>query len=109
MSNCNGLRNTAACVTTFQGEVNAPFLVWPLTRRPTEPADRVTLATPVRWRAAHDRVSAVRLRSPKDDVTFRRPNGSHAKLCGQGPRAEARAARRLSRMTFEEPRELQPP
>jgi hypothetical protein len=26
---------------------------------------------------------------------FRRPNGTHAKLCGQGPRAEAEAARRL--------------
>jgi hypothetical protein len=40
----------------------------------------------------------------------RLPNGSHAKLCGQGPRAEAGAARRLPRMTFDEPsRELQPP
>jgi hypothetical protein len=37
-------------------------------------------------------------------------NGSHAKLCGQGPRAEARAARRLPRTTFAEPsRDLQPP
>jgi hypothetical protein len=35
---------------------------------------------------------------------LRAPNGSHAKLCGQGPRAEAGAARRLPRMTFEEPR-----
>ena len=41
---------------------------------------------------------------------LRRPNGSHAKLCGQGPRAEAEAARRLPRMTFGEPsRDLQPP
>jgi hypothetical protein len=39
----------------------------------------------------------------------RPPNGSHAKLCGQGPRAEAAAARRLPRMTFEESSdELQP-
>jgi hypothetical protein len=38
-----------------------------------------------------------------------RANGSHAKLCGQGPRAEAEAARRLPRMTFAEPSgELQP-
>jgi hypothetical protein len=28
---------------------------------------------------------------------FGRPNVPHAKLCGQGPRAEARAARRLPR------------
>jgi hypothetical protein len=28
---------------------------------------------------------------------LRRPNGTHAKLCGQGPRAEAVAARRLPR------------
>jgi hypothetical protein len=39
-----------------------------------------------------------------------RPNGSHAKLCGRGPRAEAGAARRLPRMTFGEPsREMRPP
>jgi hypothetical protein len=39
-----------------------------------------------------------------------RPNVSHAKLCGRGPRAEPRAARRLPRMTFGEPsRDLQPP
>jgi hypothetical protein len=44
------------------------------------------------------------------DMSACRPNGSHAKLRGQGPRAEAEAARRLPRMTFEEPsRELQPP
>ena len=37
-------------------------------------------------------------------------NVSHAKLCGQGPRAGAEAARRLPRMTFEEPsRDLQAP
>ena len=33
----------------------------------------------------------------------RQHNGSHAKLRGQGPRAEVRAARRLPTMTFEEP------
>ena len=43
-------------------------------------------------------------------VCLRAPNGSHAKLCGHGPRAEAEAARRLPRMTFVEPsRDLQPP
>jgi hypothetical protein len=43
-------------------------------------------------------------------VTFGPPNGTHAKLCGQGPRADGEAARRLPRMTFKEPnRELQPP
>jgi hypothetical protein len=37
-------------------------------------------------------------------------NVPHAKLQRQGARAGARAARRLPRMTFEEPsRELQPP
>src|SRR5687768_7694213 len=40
---------------------------------------------------------------------FRAPNGSHAKLRGQGPRADASAARRLPRMTFDEPScDLQP-
>jgi len=33
-------------------------------------------------------------------IVFDPPNAPHAKLCGQGPRAEARAARRLPRMTF---------
>jgi len=41
---------------------------------------------------------------------LRAPNGCHAKLCGQGPRAEAGAARRLPRMTFQElSRDVQPP
>jgi hypothetical protein len=38
---------------------------------------------------------------------MRPANGSNDKLCGQGPLAEAEAARRLPRMTFVEPsREL---
>jgi hypothetical protein len=44
-----------------------------------------------------------------NDSAVAPPNGSHAKLCGQGPRAEADAARRLPRMMFVElSRELQP-
>ena len=47
---------------------------------------------------------------PLAQRVIRPANGSHAKLCGQGPRAEAGAARRLPRMTFREPsRDLQPP
>jgi hypothetical protein len=54
--------------------------------------------------AARPRIgSASFLRNGTDRSVSGRANGIHAKLCGQGPRAEAEAARRLPPMTFGEP------
>jgi hypothetical protein len=79
------------------------------TVRMSSEASRALRTSGWRLRRACSTRSFMESAAPERTV-IRPPNGSHAKLCGQGPRAEARAARRLPRMTFEEPsRELQPP